>query len=181
MKFFIIGVEKCATTSFENDLKNKGHDVIRWEWAYCLPNIIPFIKKYYPDHEILIVIRDPIDRCYSDYHYAVKRKQIQNIPYIEALKKYPRFAQGSCYEKWIPLADRVITMDEIKSKNNVGSYSPLTDEERELTIRAIEQAKLTEYHREYSEIDWYKIKVYFSLFDKIKGNVYQILKRIRRF
>ena len=180
MKYIILGVEKCGTTSLERDLRDKGHNVIRWEWAYCLPDIRTFVEKKYPGYKPLIITRDPIQRCYSDYNYAVKQKQIPNISYLQALKKYPRFAHGSCYSKWIKKGDTVFDVSVLSNKKNMGKYSNMTQKEMDETKKAIEQAQDTEYHRSYESIEWYKIGECYNRGDQFRIIKYRLkLKLIR--
>lgn len=157
---FIIGVEKCGTTSLFEDLKAMNHNVMRWEWAYCFPNIREFIKKHFPNFRVAVITRDPIERCFSDYQYLKRMHRIpDNMTYEKALKKFPQLAQGSCFEKWVKPGDLTYTMKDLTIQRKQGHYEPITEKEIKLTHAAIERAKNKEYHRSYSEIDWTRYKI----------------------
>jgi len=152
MKYCIIGIEKCGTTSLEHDLKEQGHKVKRWEWSYCFPRIRDVVKNYYPNYIPVMILRDPIDRCFSDYRYAVKSKQIPDISYEEALEKYPRFSQGSCYKKWVKNADIIFDMSNLNSKLNQTQKEPMTPKQITLTKQQIDKSQTEEYQRDWCEI-----------------------------
>lgn len=182
-KYMILGIEKCGTTSLEEDMVKEGFTVARWEWSYCFPNIREFVQKHYPGYKIIIITRDNrIERCYSDYKYALKWKQIPlDTTYKEALVKYPRFAQGSCYEKWIEEGDIVVDMSILTTSTNVNKKSKMTDDDIELTKKAIEKAKNTEYHREYNSAFWYQIGIKRKPVDHILSVMYKIKMKYKRY
>jgi len=151
LKYHILGIEKCGTTSLEEKLKSQGHDVVRHEWAYCFENVKEWHVAHYPDYLPTFILRNPVERCFSDYQYAIKQKQIPNISYEEALIKYPRFAQGSSYSKWLKPFENNIKVLELESLTmnhlNKNSYRDMTVSEIISTINAISNADKTDYSR----------------------------------
>ena len=49
------------------------------------PNSPERIKKYLPDVKLIAVLRNPIDRAYSHYHYMVRTKR-ENLSFSDAIK-----------------------------------------------------------------------------------------------
>ncbi len=159
MKYHILGIERSGTTSLEAKLNAQGHEVVRHEWAYCCKGVKAWHDKYFADYIPTFIVRDPVERCYSDYQYAISQRQIENISYIHALLKYPRFGQGSCYTKWLDqFPARAIFHLEILNMEHLNKldYLEITPDERILTLSAIETAMDTDYHREDIPLENYR-------------------------
>lgn len=50
------------------------------------PDRIPLIKKTLGEPKIIIILRDPINRAYSNYLHLLREKR-EDLPFLEALKK----------------------------------------------------------------------------------------------
>jgi hypothetical protein len=167
MKYHIVGVEKCGTQSLREKLINVGHEVVCHEWLYPFKKGPEFHNKYFPDHVALFILRNPIERCFSDYRYAVNKNQIKEMSLAEALKKFPRFAQGSCYDKWLDFWSdscyiQVLHLEDIGRSMHVtnarpkSDKTPFTTEDMELIAREINKAKDVEYYRDDLDLEKFK-------------------------
>jgi len=89
MKYVIIGGRKCGTTSLELFLKMKGYDVVRREQLFTKKDGYKIWKHEYSDREPILILRNPIERAYSDWKYAKqeKRTELNYRDYCE-LKNY---------------------------------------------------------------------------------------------
>jgi hypothetical protein len=59
-----------------------------------LPWVPERIKKYFPNATILLVIRNPVDRAFSDYQHA-RRHGVEDLPFDEAVyEDYKRIREG---------------------------------------------------------------------------------------
>ena len=163
-KFHIVGVEKSGTTSLAHYLKKAGHEVARHEWSYSFENSPQMHLKYWDSYQVVFIIRNPIERIWSDYHYRKKRGYIPDIEYKVALKEYPELVQGSLYEKWLDIWAKtnpiVINFEEMtlipsfpKIKDNPDKPQ-ISEEEKRLTLNAIEENKKTEFFRKWNEINF---------------------------
>lgn len=159
MKYHILGIEKCGTTSLEALLKMQCHTVVRHEWAYCFKGVKTWHDRYYSEYIPTFITRDPVDRCYSDYNYAIKQKQIPKISYEEALEKHPRFTQGSNYEKWIAQFKdncKIFNLDEMKMQIlNKNTYPEITTAQRILTFDMISKSRENLYYRDDLNLEEY--------------------------
>ena len=89
MKYIIIGCRKCGTTSLEKYMKEKWHaDVIRWEQLFTRIDGVAEYEAKYSDRKPVIILRDPVERTWSDFQYQHKMKQ-------EGL---PKDLAGACKE-----------------------------------------------------------------------------------
>jgi len=77
-----------------------------------------------------MITRDPVQRVWSDYNYAIQHKQIPTQSLKDALDNYPRFLAGCNYKKWIkhwkktkPTVYSLEEMD-INFINNQNIYKP---------------------------------------------------------
>lgn len=167
IKYHIVGIEKCGTQSLKAKLLQEGHEVVCHEWLYPFKKGPEFHNKYFPDHVALFILRNPIERCYSDYRYAVNRSQIREMSLAEALKKFPRFAQGSCYDKWLEFWSdscyvEVLNLDEIGRTMPVYNARPIKDkskcttEDMELIAKEINKAKDIEYYRDDLDLEKFR-------------------------
>ena len=63
--------------------------------GYCLPNAIPLMAKHFPDIKLLMVMRNPTDRAYSNYQ---TRKVEENwSSFAEAIESDPEFLERGQY------------------------------------------------------------------------------------
>jgi len=158
LKYFIAGIERCGTTSLEKILSQEGHDIIRMEWLYCFADVANWIKLTFPDYQVVLIKRDPVERCFSDYTYAIINNQIpQHISYLEAIEKFPRFIQGSYYEKWIEQFDnpKIFELENLKENQvclNSSNKRQMTLQENQKTLELIEKNKDVFYQRNWDSV-----------------------------
>ena len=103
--FYIVGIEKCGTTSLEQWYRSKGHVVVREESIYFRWYAKIRARILYPNMKIVLIIRDPVERVYSHYNYKRyyqqgDRNEIK-CDLQTALKEHPEILRGSNYSKWI--------------------------------------------------------------------------------
>lgn len=104
MKFHIVGIDKCGTVSLMKDLQKKGHEVIRNESMYWDGGPEKHLKLY-PDYQVIFIVRDPIERIWSQYwykryHQEGDRQQIK-VDLREAFKQHPELIDHTNYRKYL--------------------------------------------------------------------------------
>jgi hypothetical protein len=75
LRYIILGFPNCGSTSLEQDLINKGHDVIRDELSYIYP--VEHIRNIIGDRKVILITKEGFNR--------------QNVNYREHLPKYAEF------------------------------------------------------------------------------------------
>jgi len=75
MKYIIIGGRKCGSTSFEKYLKEKNIDVIRVEQLFTKLDGFEIYQREYNDRQPIVILRNPVDRAYSDWKYSFKKNR----------------------------------------------------------------------------------------------------------
>jgi len=55
--------------------------------------------KFDPDIKIIAILRNPIDRTFSNYNFGIQLGKIDSISFEEALEKVPEIAKRSFYYK----------------------------------------------------------------------------------
>lgn len=73
VKYIIVGFIKCGQMSLMKKLKDEGHEVEKLECA-THPLGPRMIQKNYPGHQVIILMRDPIKRMWSQYLYLKERR-----------------------------------------------------------------------------------------------------------
>ena len=103
-KYVIIGASKCGTTSFARYLGIKGYDVEKldgWFWQEVM------IKSYaaggYQGRVPLLVLRDPVERAWSHYHYMFQNKPVEDTDEKIKADRLEFVSRRSYYTKWIHL------------------------------------------------------------------------------
>ena len=71
MKYIIVGCRKCGTTSLEEYLKEKypNDHVVRRERLFTRRDGPQIFEAEHPNYKPVIILRDPVDRTWSDYNY----------------------------------------------------------------------------------------------------------------
>ena len=84
MKYIIVGFIKCGQMSLVKKLTDEGHDVKKLE---CVTHPLgpKMIEKNYPGHQVIILMRDPIKRMWSQYLY-LKEKRLYTKTFEEYLE-----------------------------------------------------------------------------------------------
>ena len=148
-KIYIAGIKKSGSTSLEAFLKKRGFVVVREESIFDHYAGPLKYRLQYPDYQTLFIMREPIERIWSEYHYrryyqAGQRNEIR-CSFGEALARYSDIIMTSDYRRWI---DRwsstnpiTVKLEELKkleefSKSNTTQKNSMTDEERETIISA---------------------------------------------
>ncbi len=112
--YIIIGVQKCGTTSLEKWMKKNKYNVKREEvlvqagdvGGYQETGGIETYEGAYYHRTPILILRDPIKRIFSQYHY--KQNHQQGDPYEifentleKALDNHPELLNASNYEEYI--------------------------------------------------------------------------------
>ncbi|MFW6285749.1 MAG: sulfotransferase domain-containing protein [Nanoarchaeota archaeon] len=71
------------------------------------------IKKHFPNTKIIVVLRNPISRAYSQFEFVSKTFHIENS-FFKAIKKQPEFIQRSLYYKQLKRYYDLFKKDQIK-------------------------------------------------------------------
>jgi len=163
MKYYIVGIHKCGTTSIANFLESQGHKVIRQEssfwdaWkgggsALALHNYrLRNIDDYQASNsnletfdKLIFVLRNPIKRTWSHYNYKRyhqegDRQQIK-VSFEEAIFLHPELLLHSYYDFWINLwkPDEIIWLEDMVEKyGNVMPRLTTSSYSEELTSKQI--------------------------------------------
>ena len=152
-KIYIAGIKKCGSTSLEAFLRDGGFEVVREESIFGHWAGLQKYRLQYPDYRVLFVIREPVARIWSQYHYdryrqAGKRNEIK-CSFEEALSRHPGLVAASDYGRWI---DRwgatnpaIVKLEELQKlpgfpKDNATEKNPIGPGEREMIIRACKKS-----------------------------------------
>lgn len=114
MKYIIVGFAKSGSTSLEIYMNKKGYDVVRHETLFCAGeagsnhpyNPLEWYEKYFPDRQPIFVLRDPIKRVFSYYHYKQNHQvgdaqEIKQKTLRDALDKHPHIVKQSDYDRYL--------------------------------------------------------------------------------
>jgi len=78
----IIGAHKCGTTSLQSYYEGQGCDVIRNTQLFTRWDGPAIYKKKYKEFIPVVILRDPVERAFADYHHRLRRDMIENdMPY----------------------------------------------------------------------------------------------------
>jgi hypothetical protein len=111
-------------------MKVKGYDVIRHETLFCAGEYggyheydpIEWYNTYAKDRHPIFVLRDPIKRIFSHYHYKQNHQkgdfhEIKEKTLEEALKNHQYIIQQSNYDKylkqWLHLFPTILYIEDI--------------------------------------------------------------------
>jgi len=109
--YIVIGGRKCGSTSMEEYLKSFGHDVIRVEQLFTKTNGPDIYLKQFSNRIPVVIIRNGVDRAWSDYWYSVNDKGLHST-YEEYLDNPPSYdyrtgdlnpISQSNYRKWFKI------------------------------------------------------------------------------
>ena len=77
-KMLIIGAHKCGTTSLQRYYEARGCDVVRNTQLFTRWDGPEVYKRKYSDRIPVVILRDPIERAWSDYHHRLRRDLIHS-------------------------------------------------------------------------------------------------------
>lgn len=117
MKYVIIGFTKCGTTALEKYMKDNGEDVVRNEVLFYSgengsynPDVDgrEFYDKHYSDRIPILIMRDPIKRIFSQYHYKQRHQkgdiyEIKENNLKDALNNHYELLTASDYDRYLEL------------------------------------------------------------------------------
>lgn len=108
MKYCIIGGRKCGTTSLQKYLKSKGVEVERREQLFTKYDGFNIYSQEFSEYQPILILREPVDRCFSDWKYAVKthRTKLKYRDYCIESNYNPGLGElnplsQSNYKKWL--------------------------------------------------------------------------------
>lgn len=145
MKYIIIGCRKCGTTSLEKFMKNEKLDVIREERLFTRTDGFDVWKGLYSDRRPVIILRDPVERAWSDYCYQKYMKSEASSLSLEEKCEEKRYdpvmgdrniIMQSRYEQWLKpwrKAEPVIYRLEEMKKIPEFPHEWKNDQKREMT------------------------------------------------
>lgn len=112
--YIIIGMRKCGTTSLEKWMKKNGYDIRREEQlitegdigSYDYIDGRRFYKGCFIHRRPIIILRDPIKRIFSNYHYKQNHQQGDKFEIFEktleeAIDNHPELLDSSNYDKYL--------------------------------------------------------------------------------
>lgn len=85
---------------FKNCTNGKLKGEISPTYLYC-PKAAKRIKKHFSNVKIIVSVRNPVDRAYSQYLHDVRLGVIKNIKFEKALEKYDNYFEKGYYLKHI--------------------------------------------------------------------------------
>ena len=154
--YIIIGVVKCGTTSLEKWMKQEGYNVLREESLFKEGDVGSSfsygdgLERYKRNHRArkpILVLRDPIKRIFSHYHYKQNHQsgdiyEIHEKTLDEALENHPELLNASNYEKYLKKWSEVnpiivyfedlIKLDGFPHETKCDCGVKMTDEEEKL-------------------------------------------------
>ncbi len=77
MKYVIIGGRKCGTTSLEVFLNMQGFNVVRREQLFTKNDGYDLYNLEFSGYQPILILREPVDRAYSDWKYAKQEKRTE--------------------------------------------------------------------------------------------------------
>jgi len=154
-KVVIVGCQKCGTTSLLKWLQQyfPNENLFRNETWFHRKDGVKEYLKYCSDYRPVIILRDPVERAWSEYNYQIKRKiythsypdAIEKLGYDEVVGETNPIAQ-SCYLRWIetwmefrPIILHLEQMQKILDfpKKNQNEYDPMPENLRILTKKLL--------------------------------------------
>lgn len=95
-----------------NPKENKINGEISPEYLFD-GNVPIRIHKHFPQVKIIVILRNPIYRAYSQFEFANKTHYLGNS-FIEVIKKHDDFIQRSLYYKQLSRYYKIFKKDQIK-------------------------------------------------------------------
>ncbi len=137
--YIIVGIQKCGTTSLEKWMKINKYNCMRQETlinfgkvggyggenypvGYIGMNGVEFFKEYRNGHTPIIILREPIKRIFSHYHYKQNHQRsdfyvIKEKNLKDALNNHPELITTSDYntilEEWKELEPVILHFEDI--------------------------------------------------------------------
>lgn len=88
---------------YEHQFRNCAAGLLRGEFStsYLYSRTAPAaIKSLYPDAKLIAVLRNPVDRAYSQYHNAIKAGEIiPDLPFAQYVKDEPSVVEQGLYHE----------------------------------------------------------------------------------
>jgi hypothetical protein len=81
--------------NFYTDVEPKHKAVGEIATGYCLPSAIPLMAKHFPNVKLMMVMRNPIDRAYSNYQ--TRRIEEGWSSFEDAIERDPEFLERGQY------------------------------------------------------------------------------------
>ena len=148
MKYVIIGGRKCGTTSLEVFLNMQGYDVVRREQLFTKTDGYDQYSHEFSDRQPILILRNPIERAYSDWKYALqeKRTTLSYKEYCETPNYHPSLGElnpleQSNYKKWFKNWDMEIDLMSLEDMKKVKGFPELNTTEGEISDKDREWTK----------------------------------------
>jgi hypothetical protein len=102
-QYIIVGVSKCGTTSTAKFLSSQGYHIEKrdgWFWQHAYVN--DFGKSRETKDKIpIVILRDPVERAWSHYHYMFQNKPVEDTDEKIKNKRLEEVSRLSYYDKWL--------------------------------------------------------------------------------
>jgi len=156
----IIGAHKCGTTSLQKYYEDRGCDVVRNTQLFTRWDGPEIYKRKYPDFIPVVILRDPVERAWSDYHHRLRRDMVpvdftyemycrhSSIYYNNYLKQGElNIIQISKYKQWLDIwhdiNPLVLRLEEMKHNEGFGTANDgwhigITEEQKKFTRELID-------------------------------------------
>ena len=96
--------ENCGKSWYDKQFAHCSKDSIKGEFTpsyiYC-PTALKRIKERCMNVKLIVVLRDPVARAFSQYLNDIRAGGIKNIPFEEALCKYDNYVEKGLYYKYL--------------------------------------------------------------------------------
>ena len=155
----IIGAHKCGTMSLQKHYEAQGCDVVRNTQLFTRWDGPKVYKRKYADFIPVVILREPVERAWADYHHRLRRDMIEHdIPYEQYCKMkdiYPNhenhdylklgelnIIEISKYKQWLDnwheINPLVLRLEEMKHDDgfptfNAGWHVGITQEQQKFT------------------------------------------------
>ena len=102
-EYVIVGVSKCGTTSTTKFLGDLGYHIEKQDgWFWSKDHIYEFGKSQTTvGKKAIIIIRNPIERAWSHYHYMFKKKPLEDTTEQIKQQRLEYVSRLSCYDPWL--------------------------------------------------------------------------------
>jgi len=149
--YIVIGGRKCGSTSMQYYLQKHGHDCTRWEQLFTRYDGPEIWHETQYTRTPVIIIRNPVDRIWSDYWYARLEKGLEDsyedylkidLPYSETMGDLNPLSQSN-YRKWFKNWEgidlKVRWLEDMKQLSDFphvtnGHLNPIPEKLRKLTL-----------------------------------------------
>ena len=102
-QYVIVGVSKCGTTSAAKFFSNQGFHVEKrdgWFWQHAYVNDFG-ISRETKDKIPIVILRDPVERAWSHYHYMFQNKPVDETDDKIKYSRLEEVSRKSYYDKWL--------------------------------------------------------------------------------